>query len=125
MWILIVGIIVIGTLAAGASLLWDKEKPLPVGGDCKGCSVSSTKCEQECMLEAAVKEIEYFDDEELDSYRGRESNSYTPEEAEEFLKVMETLRPTELKAWVRSLNLRGVNMPDEVKDEYIMLIGEQ
>ncbi len=125
MWILIVGIVVIGTIAAGASLLWDKDKPLPISSDCKGCDDYSTQCEQKCMLEAAVKDIEYFDDEELDAYQGRDSNSYTEDEVEEFRKIMETIRSGELKAWQRSLTLRGVNMPDEVKDEYILLVAEQ
>lgn len=73
------------------------------------------------MMEAAVKEIEYFDDEDLDQYKGRESDAYTDDEAEEFRNVMETMRPEEVKAWNRSLILRGVNMPDQIKDDYIML----
>ncbi len=125
MWILIVGIILIGTIAAGASLLWDKEKPLPVSGDCKGCSATPTHCELVCTMEAAVKEIEYFDDEELDAYQGRESNHYTDDEVEEFRHTMESMKPSELRAWQRSLGLRGVNMPDQLKDEYILLVGEQ
>ncbi len=121
MWIFIVAIIVIGTIAAGASLLWDKDSEIVVGNDCTSCSGSNSKCEQECMMEASVREIEYFDDEELDAYKGRESNCYTDEEADEFRQIMETMKPEEVKAWNRSLILREISMPDQVKDEYIML----
>ncbi len=125
MWILIVIIIVAGTIAAGASLLWDKDKPIPVSGDCKTCSGVNPECEQVCMIEASVKEIEYFDDEELDAFKGRESKDYTIEEAEEFRQIMESLSKEDLKAWNRSLILRGINLPDEVKDEYILLSGNE
>ncbi len=123
MWILIVAIVVIGTIAAGASLLWDKDTPITVGSDCSSCSGDNQKCEQECMMEASVKPVEYFDDEELDAFKGRESCDYSDEEAEQFREVMETMARGELKAWNRSLILRGVNMPDQIKDEYIMLVG--
>ncbi len=124
MWIFIAAIIVIGTIAAGASLLWDKDTEITVGNDCASCSGTNSKCEQECMMEASVREIEYFDDEELDAYKGRESDSYTDEEADEFRQIMETMKPEEVKAWNRSLILREVSMPDQVKDEYIMLAEE-
>jgi len=123
MWILIVALVVLGTIALGASLLWDKDAKIEVGADCTSCSGNNDKCEQNCMMEAAVKEIEYFDDEDLDQYKGRESDAYTDDEADEFRNVMETMRPEEVKAWNRSLILRGVNMPDQIKDDYIMLAG--
>lgn len=122
MWILIVALVVLGTIAAGASLLWDKKETIDIGADCSTCSGDNEKCEQTCMMEAAVKEeIEYFDDEELDCFKGRESNQYSDDEAEEFREVMETMNPAEVKAWNRSLILRQINMPDQIKDEYILL----
>lgn len=90
---------------------------------CGDCSLESGKCARECAEAGAARGIEYFDDEELDSYRGRESCSYTDTEAEEFAEVMLTMRPEEVKDWGRSLTLRGINLPDQLKDEYIMLAG--
>ena len=74
------------------------------------------------MMEAAVKDIEYFDDEELDVFKGKLSNEYTDEEAEMFTYVMETMNPKEVKDWNRSLCLRGINVPDQIKDELFMLM---
>lgn len=89
--------------------------------DCATCADPAAGCEQVCMMAAATKPIEYFEDEELDVYKGRRSDTYTDDETQEFAEVLETLRPDEVKAWNRSLILRGINMPDGIKDEYIEL----
>ena len=81
------------------------------------------KCEQECMMEAATRDIEYFDDEELDAYRGRPSDQYTDDEADQFRDVLLTMRPEEVPAWGRSLRLREVNLPDQVKDDFALLLN--
>ena len=83
------------------------------------------KCEQECMMEAATRDIEYFDDEELDAYRGRPSDQYTDDEADQFRDVLLTMRPEEVPAWGRSLRLREVNLPDQVKDDFALLATNQ
>ena len=74
------------------------------------------------MMEASLNDIEYFDDEELDTFKGRASDSYTDEEAEKFGYVMETMNPKEVKDWNRSLCLRGINVPDQIKDELFLLM---
>lgn len=90
-------------------------------GDCTSCTGDDASCEQVCTMRAAAKPIEYFDDEELDAYKGRSSDSYDDDETAQFAEVLETLHPSEVKAWNRSLILRGINMPDGIKDEYIAL----
>lgn len=92
------------------------------GGTCATCNGEDAKCEQECMLEAAVKDIEYYDDEELDDFRGRPSDGYTDEEAERFRDVCYTMRQGEVAGWCRSLTLRGIELPNQVKDEVMMMI---
>lgn len=128
MQILILSLMALGLFAAILGYLSQRrhgDEPIVQGaaGDCASCDGSSAACEQECMMEAATKPVEYFDDEELDAYRGKPSNAYTEEETEQFAEVLETLRPDEVKAWNRSLILRGINMPDSLKDEYIELAG--
>ncbi len=96
--------------------------PVQTAVSCASCDGHDSRCEQECMMEAAIKDIVYFDDEELDRFSGRRSDSYTDEEAEAFREVLYTMRPEETKEWNRSLILRGVNVPDQVKDELVMLM---
>ena len=68
-----------------------------------------------------LDEVEYYEDEELDRFRGR--TSYSEEEIEEFREVLYTMRTDEVAGWVRSLELRQVNLPDEMKDEVRLLIS--
>ena len=97
---------------------------MPEQSSCATCDGVNAKCEQECMMEAAVKDVVYFDDEELDAYKGRPSDQYTDKEAEEFADVMYTMRPEEVKEWNRSLIMRGINMPNQIKDDFVTLASE-
>lgn len=99
------------------------ESPAVARENCGTCDGSDTKCEQECMLEAAVRDIEYYDDEELDRFRGRRSDSYDDDEAEEFRDVLYSMPPEDVAGWNRSLVLREVNIPDQVKDELLLLLS--
>ncbi|MCR4853605.1 MAG: hypothetical protein K5893_08455 [Prevotella sp.] len=93
------------------------------GQDCGSCDGNNEKCEQTCMMEAATKPIEYFDDEELDRFSGRQSGRYSDEEAEAFREVLYTMAQSEVKDWTRSLTLRGISLPDQVKDEAFLLMN--
>ena len=91
----------------------------------EGCCGQHAVCEKDSLLAAVSRDVEYFEDEELDRFRGRPSAGYTPGEVEEFEEVLTTMRPDEVPAWVRSLQLRGLNLPDALRDEVILLVGEQ
>ena len=126
MTILFVSIIALGIITALIALLskHDDGGHVVTSETCATCDGVNTKCEQECMMEAAIKDIEYFDDEELDRFKARDSAAYTDDEAELFREVLYTMQPTEVKDWTRSLTLRGVSLPDQVKDEVFIMINE-
>ena len=90
----------------------------------EGCCGKHAVCEKDEMAAALAQPIEYFDDVELDSFKGRPSDSYTPQEVEQFEEVMTTMQPQEVAAWLRSLQLRSVNLPDDLKDEAMLLMAE-
>jgi MoxR-like ATPase len=71
------------------------------------------------------KEIEYYNDEELDRFRDKSSGDYTEEETEEFREVLMTMKESEVPGWVRSLQLRGIEIPDDLKDEIVMIVSER
>lgn len=102
----------------------DDEPIVMSASDCSTCDGVNAKCEQVCQMEAATNPVEYFDDEELDTFKGRRSDAYDDDEVSLFAEVLETLRPEEVKPWNRSLILRGINMPDQLKDEFIALANE-
>ena len=89
------------------------------------CCGQHETCEKDSLLAAVSRNVEYYNDEELDRFRGREGDEYTPEEADEFRDVLYTMRSDEVAGWVRSLQLRMVNLPDEVKDEVFLIVGER
>lgn len=88
---------------------------------CASCTSHTDSCMHDCLMTKAVQAPEYFDDEELDAYKDRPSDSYTDEETAQFAEVLYTMQQEEVKDWLTSLSLRGINLPDQLKDEAIML----
>ena len=82
-------------------------------------------CERDSLLAALSKKIEYYDDEELDRFRGLEGDEYEEDAVDEFREVLYTLQSEEVAGWLRSLQLRGVNLPDALKDEAFLIVGER
>lgn len=121
----ILAIVALGIIVMIGTRIFDSkgtDEPIVVpASDCSSCDGTNVKCEQVCQMEAATKPAEYYDDEELDAFKGRQSDEYNDEEATMFAEVLETLRPDEVRPWSRSLIVRGINMPDQIKDEFIAL----
>lgn len=113
------------TIAVGV-ILWLTHNPGPDGSEAEvrpadeaeECCGRHTVCERQA---AAVAAPDYFDDEELDRYAGREPDSYTPEEIEEFRSVLYTLIPSDIFPWGASLTRRRIALPTILRDEWIML----
>lgn len=90
-------------------------------GECCGMHIT---CERDSLLAAVSTEIVYYDDEELDAYRGIKADEYEPEAIEEFRDVLLTLLPHDIAGWARSLQLRGIELPSAVRDELLMIVSE-
>lgn len=88
------------------------------------CCGQHAVCERDSLLAGVSPEAVYYDDEELDAFRGRSPESYSQEETEMFRDVMLTLLPDDVAGWGRSLQLRGIEMPEPVRDEFLMLAAE-
>lgn len=135
MWILIVSLILLGAVAAIAGVVRNyrlngkvKRGELevvpevnPVDMECCG---QHEVCEKESLLAAVSKQIEYYDDEELDRYKGVAAGAYSKEQEEEFRDVFYTMQEEDVAGWIRSLQLRGIELPDNLKDEVFLVIGE-
>lgn len=89
------------------------------------CCGTHITCERDSLVAGVSREIEYFDDEELDAYAGREAESYTAEEADQFREVLLTLLPDDIAPWARSIQLRGITLPAEVREELLMIVAEE
>lgn len=136
MWILIISLIVLALVAATAGIIRNRklQKKIDRGEldampevqevDAECCGQHEI-CERDSLLAAVSKQIEYYDDEELDQFIGRAGDAYTEEETEMFRDVLYTTLDVEVAGWIRSLQLRGIELPDDLKDEVFLIIGER
>ena len=136
MWILIISLIVLALVAATAGIIRNRklQKKIDRGEldampevqevDAECCGQHEI-CERDSLLAAVSKQIEYYDDEELDQFIGKAGDAYTEEETEMFRDVLYTTLDVEVAGWVRSLQLRGIELPDDLKDEVFLIIGER
>lgn len=88
------------------------------------CCGTHEVCEKQQMIRALREKIEYFNDEELDTYRGIGENDYTDEQIDEFRDVLYTMQTNEIEDWLKSLDLRGVTLPLVLKEEACQLIAQ-
>lgn len=138
MWYLISGIFILGIITAVIGFLGNRKRRLP-GNDetditgneqsspvvSEECCGQHAVCERDSLLAAVSKKIEYYDDEELDIYRGTASGEYAESAVEEFREILYTLLETDVAGWIRSLQLRGINLPDQLKDEALLIVEER
>lgn len=85
------------------------------------CCTTHDVCPSEMLLKHMNQPVVYYEDEELDSFKGREPGSYSDDELEQWRDVLYTLRHDELLAWERSIKKRGIVMPDVIKEELISM----
>ena len=112
MWILIISLIVLALVAATAGIIRNRklQKKIDRGEldampevqevDSECCGQHEI-CERDSLLAAVSKQIEYYDD------------------------VFYTMQDTDVAGWVRSLQLRGIALPENIKDEVFLIIGER
>ena len=136
MWILIISLIALALVAATAGIIRNRklQKKIDRGEldampevqevDAECCGQHEI-CERDSLLAAVSKQIEYYDDEELDRFKGRPSDGYSEEEIEEFRDILYSMQEVDVAGWSRSLQLRGIELPDELKDELFLIVGER
>jgi len=89
-----------------------------------GCCGAHEVCEKDSLIAAFIEKPEYFDDEELDKFARRDSGQYKHSEVDEFREVFYSVLDEEKPRWVRSLQMRGISLPDQLKDEVLMFVNE-
>ena len=136
MWILIVILIGVALFGLVAGYFYNRniqkkidrgeleEAPPVVTVDSECCGQHQI-CEKESLLAAVSKQIEYYDDAELDRFKGRPSDGYSEEEIEEFRDILYSMQEVDGAGGSRSLQLRGIELPDELKDELFLIVGER
>ena len=98
--------------------------PLATPENNAGCCGKHLVCEKIGKGDSAANTVIYFDDEELDLYRGRDSGSYNDNEVEEFRYILYTMQQDEVDEWMQSLYKRGIELPDQLKEEAFFMMNE-
>lgn len=90
-------------------------------GECCG---EHLVCERETLLQTQA-EIVYYDDEELDVLAGIEAQNYTLEQAEQIREVFHSLKEYDVAGWVRSMQMRNIQLPMDVREEALLIVVER
>ena len=136
MWILIISLVALGMIALLAGWMRNRhyqrklergeiERMPEISEIDAECCGQHQVCEKESLLTGLSQQIDYYDDEELDLFIGREATTYTEKETEQFRDILYTMQASEVAAWVRSLQLRGIDLPNGIKDEILLIVGER
>lgn len=88
------------------------------------CCGQHEVCEKESLLNTKVKP-EYYDDEELDAFIQRDPTTYSEEEIAQFQNILYTMKEFDVAGWLKSLQLRQIELPESVKDEALMIVSER
>ena len=133
MWILVVSLVVLTIVAMliGKGYYYRINKKIengeleeipPVVEVEEECCGQHETCEKDSLLAAVSKELEYYNDEELDRFKGTKQEDYTEADIEEFRHVLYTMKTDEVDTWAHCLQTRGIEIPQEIKDEILLML---
>ena len=89
-----------------------------------GCCGEHLVCERETLLQTNA-EVIYYDDEELDALIGIPAENYTQEQYQMIREVFNTLKASDVPGWVRSIQLRNIQLPLDIREEALLIVVER
>ena len=89
-----------------------------------GCCGEHLVCERETLLQTNAK-VEYYDDEELDQLIGIAAEDYTDQQYQMIREVFDTLKASDVPGWVRSIQLRNIQLPLDIREEALLIVVER
>lgn len=92
--------------------------------DDSGCCGEHLVCERETLLQTNA-EIIYYDDEELDALAGIPYYEYTRAQENMVREVFNTMQEKDVPGWCRSLQLRNIQLPLDVREEALLIVRER
>jgi hypothetical protein len=127
MWVLIITLLVFGFALYIITYLNRRNKKeeveISVNNDGECCGAHEV-CDRDTLL-AGDNKIEYFDDEELDSLACIAPENYSEKQLKQLSDVFYTLKEYDVAAWLRSLQLRRIELPIALRDEALLIVSER
>lgn len=119
--LLIIAALIVAWFTSRGGSKEDAAEIKEVADDCCG---AHEVCEADSLLSASDA-IEYYNDEELDCFTDCKASSYSDNDIEEFRDVLYTLKESEVAGWLKSMQLRRIELPFVIRDEALMIVEER
>ena len=102
----------------------NSQEPIAKSQRPEGCCGEHLVCERETLLQTNAR-IEYYDDEELDALAGIAPENYTVAQHDAIREVFNTLRESDVPGWCRSVQLRNITLPPDIREDALMIVRER
>lgn len=130
-WLPLVLFLALGISATAASEWRERRKArkaaqgeMPVVKEDASCCGAHLVCERDTLL-ASGGEAVYYDDEELDALSGIEPEDLTEAQRDALREVFDSLREEDVAGWCRSLQLRNISLPQDLREEALFIVRER
>ena len=100
------------------------EEPEIVINENAECCGAHEVCDQE-NLQIIDTKIDYFDDEEFDELAGIALAHFSQKQNDALSDIFYSLKENDVAAWLRSLQLRDIQLPENIREEALMIVGER
>lgn len=127
MWVLIIILVVFGAMLMLVTYLNRKKKQEEVEINVQideECCGAHEVCDRDSLLSPDC-EIIYYDDDELDAMTKINPTDYTEVQKKQFSEVFYTLKESDVAGWLRSLQLRAIELPADLKEEALLIVRER
>ncbi len=127
MWILFIAILVMALMLGVLTHLYRRKKPAedftPVEVDDECCGAHEV-CERDSLYANSADWV-YYDDEELDALSNVSPINFTPAQLEQLEHVFYTLAEKDVAGWLRSLQVRNIQLPIDLREEALLIVSER
>lgn len=127
MWALLITLLSFGLIVFILTYINRRNKPqdteikIEYNDECCG---AHEVCESESLLSNSDK-VEYFDNEELDTLAGLDAKEYSEEQENMLADIFYTLKESDVAAWLKSLQLRNINLPADIREQALLIVSER
>lgn len=127
MWVLIIILVLFGLVLMLATYISRRKKTvvteITINEDGECCGAHEV-CDRESLLSADAN-VEYFDDENLDALADVQPEKFTDDQLDQLSDVFYTLRESDVAAWLRSLQVRRIQLPLELREQALLIVSER
>ncbi len=127
MWILIIILIAVGALIFLLTKINRRnstQEPEITIENNEECCGAHEVCDKDSLLNNSC-DIIYYEDEELDTLSGKPVSNYSETDIKQLSEVFFTLKEQDVAGWLKSLQLRNIELPLEIRDQALMIVGER